>query len=425
MIDRGNLGRRLRGVAFAVAIAALCVPLVVLAKPGGLDKRFGKDGVTVTKVSSRGAGAARVAIQDNGKIVVAGVTFSGSGEDTEAAFLVGGYTRRGKLDRGFGDGGLVAFNVGEGSFWEYTEDLALAADGKILTAGAVNFNEGAAVARLNADGSFDNTLDGDGRLVANAEGLEQATSVLPLPDGDFLVVGQAGKRVAVARFNADGSLDGSWAGDGTATHDLGPGARIARATLDGSGGVVVVVGSDAIGADSFALVRFTPTGVVDPAFGDAGLATAQGVGVTEIALATGGELIAGGRNTVARFTGDGSLDTSFAGDGSFRFSNDRRFAGTGLAVASNGSIAVAGTTGGKLHRRFAVAQLTASGKLNRRFADDGYAVPRLGGQEAALGIAIQDDGKLVAAGRSGGRNIFIGGIGGRETGITLARFLAR
>lgn len=424
----GRPWTRPQTVGLAIAIAMLCVPLIALARPGGLDKTFGKDGVTITKVSATGAGASRVAVQDDGRIVVAGVSFFGSGEDTDADFMVAGYTPNGRLDRSFGNRGLVVFDFDQGYAWEYARDLALTADGKILVGGSTeveDFASAAGVARLNPDGSFDSTLDGDGRLAANPEGLAVASSVLPLADGDFLVVGLAGKAVAVARFNFDGSLDSAWAGDGVATHHLGSGARVGRATLDGSGGVVVVVGSAATGSDGFGLVRFGTDGTFDTAFGAAGLAKAKGAGVTEIAPAPGGKLVAAGGRTIARFAADGSRDTSFAGDGTFAFSKARGFLARGLAVAPNGSLALAGTAGEKGRKHFAVAQLRSNGRLNRSFGAEGYSVQDLGGLEAALGIALQDNGRLVAAGRAGGRSIFIGGIGGGDTGIALARFRGR
>ena len=153
--------------------------------------------------------------------------------------------------------------------------------------------------------------------------------MLALADGDILVAGPSGKSVAVARFNADGSLDPAFAGDGVATHDLGATAEVGHAVIDAAGGLVIVVGSAALGKHGFGLVRFTAGGSFDSTFGDAGLATANGSGVTELALASGGKLVAGGRKTVARFDAGGHLDTSFASAGLFTFGGPKRFSGRG------------------------------------------------------------------------------------------------
>ena len=126
------------------------------------------------------------------------------------------------------------------------------------------------------------------------------------------------------------------------------------------------------------------------------------------------------RRRSARFDAGGEPDRSFAVDGTFAFGGPRDFKVHGLAVAGNGSIALAGT-GGRHGKHFAVARLKKSGKLERRFGDGGYAIKDLGGQEAAIGVALQG-GKIVAAGRARGRNVFIGGLGGRDTRVALARF---
>ena len=419
--------RRLRVVGLAIACAALSAPLIASAAPGDLDPSFGKSGTTLTQVDKTGSGAALVAIEPNGKIVAAGVGFDGLGEDTDADFAVVGYTPRGRLDKRFGSGGAKVFDFGGDYVWELPSDLAITADRRILVGGSTavaDFEPGAGIARLNEDGSFDDSLAGDGTLNTDAEGLEEATAVLPLDDRDFFVVGPSGKSVAVARFNSDGGIDPGFAGDGVATQDLGSGARVAGAALDGDGGIVVVVGSASIGEDGFGLVRFNADGSFDSAFGDAGLATAQGSDVTELAIAPDGKLVAGGARTVARFDAGGSVDGSFANEGIFSFSRAMRFSAAGLDVAPNGSVVLSGT-GGRHAKHFAVARLKKSGKLDRRFGKNGFAIEDLGGEEAALGVALQEDGKIVAAGRAGGRNTFIGGIGGRDTRFAIARFLKR
>lgn len=416
-----------RTLALAVVCVALAVPLIASAAPGDPDPGFGKRGTTLTQVDKTGSGAARVAVAPNGKLVAAGVGFDGLGEDTDADFAVVGYTARGKLDKGFGTDGANVFDFGEDYVWELPSDLAITADGKILVAGSTavaDFEAGAGIARLTADGRFDDSLAGDGTLNTNPEGLREASAVVPLADGDFLVTGPTGQSVAVARFNADGSLDPALAGDGVATHDLGNKARVGHAVLDGAGGIVVVVGSAAIGKDGYGLVRFGADGSFDAAFGDSGLATGDGSGVSELALAPGGKLVAAGERSVARFDAAGKPDASFAQGGTFTFSGPRRFLAEAVAVAPSGSIVLSGA-GGRQVRHFAVARLKKGGKLDRRFGDDGYAIEDLGGQEAALGVALQDDGRIVAAGRARGRNLFIGGIGGRDTRFALARFLGR
>ena len=413
-------------VAAIAGCAALGVPLFATGATGDLDPSFGKRGTSLAQVDSTGSGAARIAVMPNGKLIAAGVGFDGLGEDTDADFAVVGFSANGKLDKRFGKKGASVFDFGEDYVWELPNDLAITADRKLLVGGSTeigdDFDSAAGVARLTADGSFDDSLAGDGTLGANPEGLEDASAVVPLADGDFLVAGPSGKSVAVARFNADGSLDAAYAGDGVATHDLGGQARVGRAVVDGGGGIVVAVGSSAIGKDGFGLVRFGADGTFDAAFGNGGMASGDGR-VDELALAPGGKLVAAGGKSVSRFDSAGDPDKSFAGDGGFAFAGPKRFGAEGLAVAENGSLVLAGA-GGRKAKHFAVARVKRSGKLDRRFGDGGFAIANLGGQEAALGVALQGD-DIVAAGRAKGRNLFIGGIGGRDTKVALARFRGR
>ena len=416
---------RRRAIALVVCIGVLAAPLIARGASGDLDSTFGKGGVTLTAVGFTGSGAARVAVDPEGRIVTAGVSFDGLGEDTDADFSVVRHTAKGKLDKSFGTSGAQVFNFGESYVWELPNDLALTADGKILVGGSTevgSFESGAGIARLNADGTFDTSLAGDGTLSTNPEGLDEATAVLPVDDGDFYAVGPSGgHRVVVARFNADGSLDAGFAGDGAAMQDLGVLTRVAHAVLADDGRIVVVVRSRGIGPSNFGLIRFNADGSPDTAFGKDGFATAAGSRVTEVAMDPAGRLIAAGGRTVARFGVDGALDTSFAGDGAFTFSRAKGFSASGLAVTPNGSLVLSGT-GGRRGTHFAVAQLRKSGQLDRGFAGDGFAIVKLGGKDAALGVTVQDDGKIVAAGRARGRNLFIGGIGGRETKVAVARF---
>ena len=413
-------------VVAAGCAAALGAPLIASAASGDLDRSFGKRGVTLTQVDKTGSGAARVAVMPNGGLVVAGVGFDGLGEDTDADFAIVGYTARGKLDQGFGANGANVFDFGEDNVWELPHVLAITDEGKIFVGGTTvvaDFEAGAGIARLNADGTFDHSLAGDGTLNTNPDGLEEATAVLPVADGDFYVVGPARQSVAVARFNADGALDSGFAVDGVATHDLGAKARVAHAVLAEDGKIVAVVDSGAFGAHKFGLIRFSSDGTIDTTFGRDGLAKAPGSGVTELALDSAGRLVAAGGRTIARFEGDGALDASFADRGTFEFGRAKRFSAEGLAVRPNGSLVLCGTAG-RRGKHFAVARLKKSGKLDRRFGADGFAIEDLGGEDAALGVALQDD-KIVAAGRARGRNLFIGGIGGRDTRVALARFADR
>jgi hypothetical protein len=138
-----------------------------------------------------------------------------------------------------------------------------------------------------------------------------------------------------------------------------------------------------------------------------------------------GNLVLAGGQTVARYTADGQLDHSFAIGGVFGFSSASGFAGAGLAIGAKDSVAVSGTA--KPHKskatvdhRFSVALLKSDGTLDRKFGKRGFVSNKHG--DVAKAVTTQD-GKILAAGRTFGRNIFVGDIAGRETQMMLTRYL--
>ena len=433
----GGGSRRLAVMVLATA-AALALPLLALAAKGGLDKKFGKRGLAIAQVGNDGSGANLVAVADDGGIIAAGMSVFAQGEDSEGHFVVARFTPNGKLDSSFGSKGSTIVDFGGGPLaFDVPEDLALTEDGKILVAGdAVNedFDSAAGITRIGADGRLDEDFADGGRLLTNEGGLEEASAVLPLGGGAFYAIGPSKRSLEIARFNADGSLDQGFGNGGFTLTDLGASASVGDAILTDDGEIVVVAhpsqGPSAylpgVPKGEFALLRFTAEGVLDDTFGQDGAALANGSAVNRLEEDSKGNLIAVGGKNVVRFTSDGKLDGSFARGGIFTFSNASGFAGAGVAIGAKDSVAVSGTTKPNRSKatadhRFAVAVLTSKGALDRKFGKRGFATDKHG--DVAKAVTTQEDGKIIAAGRTFGRNIFIGSIAGRETEMMLARFL--
>jgi len=408
--------RRVAAATLVVA-AGLAAPVIAAETPEWLDPQFGTRGFQSTEADFTGSAANRVVVTPGGKIIASGVGLHGLGEDSDSDFAVVGYTSKGELDRGFADKGSIVFDFGTSYVIDTPRSLALTADNKILVGGLTqdpeaDYEGAAGVARLTSDGELDTSLAGDGTLLASPEGLERATEVLPLADGDFYVVGPADRAVAVARFNADGSLDPAFGGDGVASVDLGSRIPVGHAVLTPTGEIVAITAGG--------LVRVDAAGVPDPAFG-----TEPPVDdLYELARAPDGSLYAAGERAVVRFSADGQVDESFADGGVFRFSGASGFAASGVAVASDGSLAVSGSAGAKGKKKyFAVARLKRNGRLDRGFGERGFATVKRG--SAALGLTFTAAGKILAVGRTLGRSIFFGDIAGRDTKVAIARFLNR
>ena len=139
-----------------LACAVLALPSAALAQPGSLDASFSGDGRATTDFSPRGDFGAAVAIQADGKIVVGGTSAWNS---RNPMFALVRYNADGTLDTTFGGDGRVTTN------FTPTEDgvygLAIQADGKIVAAGDAGLrttNSRFAVARYNADGTLDTSF---------------------------------------------------------------------------------------------------------------------------------------------------------------------------------------------------------------------------------------------------------------------------
>ena len=151
-----------------------------------------------------------LALQTDGKILLAGPVGAPGTYDMGLAR----YTPDGDLDPTFGAGGLVVTAVGPGDDW--ATSLALQPDGKILAAGAMwnGTDWDWAIVRYDPDGSLDGSFGAGGILVADLQGTDDWTSAVAVqPNGKIVVVGHSNNvdaDFAVARYNADGSPDGTF-----------------------------------------------------------------------------------------------------------------------------------------------------------------------------------------------------------------------
>lgn len=227
---------------------------------GSLDTTFGGTGKVTTPVgTAQAAAAAAVAVQADGKIVVAGYAYNGSG-DTD--FAVVRYNSNGALDTTFSGDGKVVTTIYAADEYSYATSVALQTDGKIVVAGySVAYGTGdyrSGVVRYNSNGSLDTTFGGTGRVATGVSALSVARSVALQTDGKILVAGGSlfGDSVfAVVRHNANGSLDTTFGGTGeVSTFETGSFGRSVVSQADGN---IVVAGSSYNGSnDDFAVVRY-------------------------------------------------------------------------------------------------------------------------------------------------------------------------
>ena len=401
------------GVLLIVLSLGLLTTALVLAAPGDLDTTFDGDGIVTTDFGTT-ATTSDVAIQADGKIGVAG--------GSDGKFALARYNSTGTLDTTFDGDGLVTTTIGTSA-----EGIAVAiqSDGKIVVSGGISAGlaEEFALARYNSDGSLDTTFDGNGIVTIDLADAF-AHDVAIQADGKIVAVGGSDGTFSLARFNSTGTLDSTFDGDGKVFTAIGTAVNTNAVAIQSDGKIVVAGGSDG----KFALARYNSTGTLDSTFDGDGLVTTT-IGTSAeggaVAIQSDGKIVVSGgvsaglaeEFALARYNSDGSLDTTFDGDGIVTIDLADAFAHD-VAIHADGKIAAVGGSNGS----FALARFNSNGSLDTTFDGDGKVFTAIGAGTDTDAVAIQSDGKIVVAGTSSGDFALARYDGGTITGsaVTLS-----
>lgn len=307
------------------------VSIVRYLRDGGLDTTFGNQGRVITPVGTRNDVATAVTVQQDGKILVAG---SSEQATTGLDFLLLRYNSDGSLDQGFGNGGKVVTELGSASDRAWA--MAVQADGKIILAGESNVGAVSgvdfALARYNSNGTLDATFGNGGKVLTPIQTFTGRDSVyglaLPIIDGEqrILAVGGEGDFQA-ARYRPNGTLDTTFGTDGKID-------GLFNSSIGSARGVVLLPDGRAVLAgaihNDFAAVQLTQAGTLDATFGTGGKFV-KGVAPSNWDIATAvvrqadGKLVLGGWAytgnsssgdfAALRLTAAGALDNTFGTNG--------------------------------------------------------------------------------------------------------------
>ena len=265
-------------------------PAVVRLKANGaLDTTFDGDGKKLFSWGAIGRVTA-VVVAPNGKILLGG--FSGpEGGNIQIARM----KANGALDTTFGTGGIATVDFGG---TEFGEAMARQADGRILVAGRSSAG-GPVVARLRATGVLDPDFGGDGRVTLPGGG--SLSAVLVQPDRNIVVAGNANgsATMTVTRLKPDGSLDATFGTGGTTTVAFGSLANPLGGAARQPNGKIVIAGYTQDGED-VAVARLNANGSLDPGFGVGGKATIEFGTATfgnAVALSPNGRIVVVGQKT--------------------------------------------------------------------------------------------------------------------------------
>ncbi|MFF1594116.1 calcium-binding protein [Streptomyces sp. NPDC058286] len=383
------------------AFVLLC-PGAALAAPGDLDPSFGTGGKVTTDFGGFD-GAQAMAVQADGKIIAAGDTVpSGS----TFHFALARYNTDGSLDTSFGTGGKVTTDFDTGG----ASSVAIQADGKIVAAGnagAVGSSSDFALARYNTDGSLDASFGTGGKVTTDFGGADGANGVALQADGKIIAAGLAVGDFGLARYNTDGSLDTGFGAGGKVTTGFDSGGAADDVALQADG-KIVAAGSVGSPDGDFAVVRYNTDGSLDTGFGTGGKVTTDLGSRAEargVAIQADGKIVAAGSVgtdgdfAVVRYNTDGSLDTGFGTGGKVTTNLGDHDIAQDVAVQANGQIVVAGQTGGGgTAVNFALARYNTDGSLDTGFGTGGKVITDFGGFDGATAVALQADGKIIAAG---------------------------
>jgi uncharacterized delta-60 repeat protein len=409
-----------------------------LLSAGALDPTFGSGGTATPGAAINGTASA-VAVYSNanaataGDVVAAGNVALSYGNYN---FALVRYTANGQPDPSFGKRGTVT--TAFGSFGNaQAQALAIQGDGKIVAVGFGagtthgNNNVDFALARYNVNGSLDNSFGAKGEVTTNFGGSGRTASFddasAALIEGDKIILAGvtcpgttvvgAGNNIALARYNANGTLDTTFGSGGmvTTSHALIPGSVVDPSGLDGDTEVVgAVLQSDGkILVSGFTLVntsptryatfvaRYNPNGTLDTSFGVNGIAEFVpgfgGIG-GRMAVEANGEILLASMDQMTLLQSNGTVDAAFGTNGLVAVPGSMVTHGLdylyvvngGISLEPNGEIVVSGGWGGGSQ----VARFFPNGSPDSTFGGGGMVTLPAGFNA----IAIQPDGKIDLAG---------------------------
>ncbi len=340
--------------------------LAHLLHDGSLDTGFGtSSGYTYFNFGEE-AYAYALARSTDGSIYMAGLAYP---TFSQATVVLAHTDANGIPDAGFGANGVVSTPVG--TLDAEARGMAIQSDGKIVLGGSVvntgNFARDILFMRYNADGTLDDSFNGDGVAIASAYAEEDLLNdIALLEDGSIVGAGYASvigdMKTVLARVDANGDFVTDFGGDGVIVPGFG-------VTQDRAFGIL------AVGQ------RFLVTGsfMDDPNNEDIYLAS---------------------------FNDDGTLAGTFGNNGVTITDENASEVGLDIAMGTDGSYIVAGTTGQPgfgAPRDFFVARYTAEGIPDATFGNNGTTITSIDVDfDDANAVAVQPDGKIVAAGFTAG-----------------------
>jgi uncharacterized delta-60 repeat protein len=388
----------------------------VQAQLGSFDNTFNSNGKFF---SGQNGSVYEVMVQTDEKIILAGGTYVSSPD-----FYVSRLNSDGSLDLTFGTAGEIIVDIASNST-EYIRASSIQADGKIIVAGDFSngFGNDIALMRFNTDGSIDNTFGISGITITDFLYQEYVSSIALQADGKIVIGGTLNSSEAnhlVARYNTDGTLDGTFGTGGYVYYHLGSPfsyEKLNSIAIQADG--KIVIGGTAYGVvdSDYCLARLLTNGNLDPTFGVGGKALFDIGGSTDviksIAIQTDGKIVAcgttylGGYDEIGlvRYNSDGTLDNTFGSSGITISS-----AGTATDYANkillqpDGKIILTGEASLTGDQDVFIARYDTFGLLDNTFGTSGVFITTISSDyDFTTASTLDTDGKVVIAGSFGNK----------------------
>jgi len=395
----------------------------VAQQAGMPDNSFDTDGKLVFQVGTANSFARAIAVQPDQKIIIAGYAANGTHNNFGLARLM----PDGSFDSSFsGDGKTMAdFNMTN----DYVNGIAIDAAGRIVAGGYTFTGNGFefALTRYDSNGNTDTTFGNGGRQTTSFGVTTFGHAVAIQADGRILLGGYSFQspfnQFSIARYLDTGMPDTSFNGTGKVITSIGTGNSVASCMGIQSDGKIVLAGqtfNTSTNHWEFALVRYLGNGLPDPSFGTNGIVTgtfgAKDYFITSLTIGAGDKIIVAGCSgttpsdnnfTLARYLSDGTMDGTFGNSGLLEFpaglQNNQAQA---VTIQPDGKIVVAGYAQSGSADRFVIARLDDTGNPDLSFGTSGVTVTPVGTNDGIYTLAIQADGKILAAGTTFNGNGF-------------------
>ncbi len=397
----------------------------IFAQAGTLDPTFSGDGIVTYNFGGIDVAQA-MAVDDDGNIFVAGYGVPGASPYKD--FAVAKFTSAGDLDPVFGGDGVVTTDFGAG-YDDFAYAIAIQPDGKILVAGSTYDGEGnkMCIVRYRGDGSLDGVFGDAGKLIIDFGGPDDAVRAISVLEDDNIIAGgyrmeevtatMYKRNFAAVKCNGIGILDNGFDFDGKVATPFSS-DRHATAFAMGiqTDGKIVLAGYSYVGITAnyqIALTRYNGDGSLDLTFDSDGMVlVSTGFALGEafaLQIQSDNKIVVAGEQYIGfdtdfmmmRFNEDGTLDNTFGTAGLYHstYGGTEPEALNALTILWDGRLVAAGYRGNGSGMQTVLIRCNANGTPDPTFGTDGMVSSDLSDEaDGATAILIQSDGKMLVCG---------------------------